>query len=150
MKSVDTFLGRRIVAHAFSYISVQNFVSESEIILIGLTAEAVRRRLVHKLCRKSQVSAHLLNLMNGEERKRAEITYRITVSCGISYPVFRKITGVGHTTVITLTYRIHRRHTDTRRQIDARLVGVGKLLRFEFFLQAFHSTYDINLVRFNT
>ncbi len=66
MLIVDQCFGVRVIAHAGADISVEYSVCESEVVLIGLTTETVRRCFLHQVDWQAQFFTHGDNFLYGE------------------------------------------------------------------------------------
>ena len=77
---VNHSLGLGIVTNTRAYVSVQNGICKAQVILIALTAQSVRRSLIHQINGQTQLTADSLNLGNGKSAKRSKIAGGIAVT----------------------------------------------------------------------
>ena len=109
-----------ILAHAREYILVQHSICEAELLLVILSAQAVRRGLVDQIRRQAKYVADLPDFVHQKLRERAEVSCGIAVFGGIADVVLGRIAGVDHSGASGqhLSHCIERRHAKPGRKID--------------------------------
>ena len=89
VQAVYAFLGGCIFAHAGADVTVENGIGEAQVVLVGLAAQAIDGNFLHQFPGQSQQIADLLDLLYRQAGHGRKIASRITVTGGISHPIFR-------------------------------------------------------------
>jgi len=127
MLAVDERFDFFVLADTCADILIQHGVGEAEVILVGLAGESVGGDFLNEVEGESELFAYLLYLGDGEVGQRAEIAHGVAVAGGVADPVLREIAGIYDSAAAALADCIDGGHTQTRREVDARLLGKFKL-----------------------
>ena len=92
---VDEGFNVRIVALTRAYVVVEGRVGESQVVLIGFATESVGRSLLNEVDGQSQLFPYCDDFLHGESTQWCEVARCVTISRGISHPVFREVASVG-------------------------------------------------------
>ena len=149
MLAVDDLLFDGIIDLAGADISVKLGVGKAEILLVGLTAQTVYRYFLNKISRYVKQIADLLDLLNGQSRKGAEIAGGVAVSGGISDPILREVAGIDNSAVTALGNGVDGGHTKSGGQVIYCLLGELQLLG-NVFENTLKSVLDIHYVMLDT
>ena len=120
MHTVNLLLYRFVFTLAGQHIMIQCGVCESDLVLVGHSAESVRRCFLGQSLWDSKHFTDLDNFMYEQISERAEVSGSIAVFGRISDIIFGTVTGIYHTSSIwqCLSDCVECAHSETWRHID--------------------------------